>query len=363
MVAAGGAEAAGQAAQGDSEKRGSAGSGAERRRFGHPYCGLYCLYSAMKMQGHKVHFPDLVKLEYIGSREGSSLAELKKAAQDNAMHAESVVKLTIQSLCHCPYPVILHVKPEVGEQNYSHFELFLGAKGGSATLFDPPSPPRLVPFRELAARWDRTGLIVSAKPIDLGIILASARKRAAAYVVIFVAGVLIVHWFRARWLARGPMLSRRRLLGLSLAEGVGFAVAALLGGMLYHFAYDDGLLAYADATASVKRAHLGAFIPKIGVSYVRKLLDMETVFVDARIKRDYKSGHFEGAISVPVDCNDRQREEAMGEVAKEVPIVVYCQSAGCKFAEKVAIKLMEDGFSNVSVFKGGWREWTGEADK
>jgi hypothetical protein len=28
----------------------------------------------------------------------------------------------------------------------------------------------------------------------------------------------------------------------------------------------------------------------------------------------------------------------------------------------VAIKLMEDGFSNMSIFKGGWREWAAKGD-
>lgn len=53
----------------------------------------------------------------------------------------------------------------------------------------------------------------------------------------------------------------------------------------------------------------------------------------------------------------------MADVAKDARIVVYCQSAGCKFAEKVAIKLVSDGFSNVSLFKGSWKKWATKADK
>lgn len=46
-----------------------------------PYCGVYCLYAVMKLYGQEVDFRQLLKPEYIGSRRGSSLAELKKAAQ------------------------------------------------------------------------------------------------------------------------------------------------------------------------------------------------------------------------------------------------------------------------------------------
>ena len=50
------------------------------RRAG-PYCGVYCLYTVMKLSGKEVDFRQLLKPEYIGSRRVSSLAELKKAAQ------------------------------------------------------------------------------------------------------------------------------------------------------------------------------------------------------------------------------------------------------------------------------------------
>lgn len=46
-----------------------------------PYCGLYCLYAAVKLEGKEIRFRDLVKPEYIGSREGSSLQKLRKAAK------------------------------------------------------------------------------------------------------------------------------------------------------------------------------------------------------------------------------------------------------------------------------------------
>jgi 3-mercaptopyruvate sulfurtransferase SseA len=71
----------------------------------------------------------------------------------------------------------------------------------------------------------------------------------------------------------------------------------------------------------------------------------------------------EGAISIPIDSNDMERQKAMAGVTTDTHIVVYCQSVGCKFAEKVAIKLISDGFSNVSLFKDGWREWRTKSAK
>jgi len=93
------------------------------------------------------------------------------------------------------------------------------------------------------------------------------------------------------------------------------------------------------------------------------LLDGDTVFIDARLARDFKAGHLEGAISVPVNADDEERQKATVNIAKDARIVLYCQSAGCRFAEIVAIKLMDDGFSNISIFRVGWNEWVAKNGK
>jgi len=341
----------------DEKSQDATKGGSAKRKSSGPYCGLYCLYTVMKLSDHEVDFRELVKPEYIGSRRGSSLAELKKAAEDYGLNAVPLGKLSSRVLRNCTYPIILHVKSEPTSNEYDHYELFLATENGKAKLFNPPEPVRLVAFAELAPRWDGNGLIVSSEPIDLGAIVAPARKRFIAYAAISVAIILTVHSARRKWLPETILNSRRKLLGLSAAQGAALGIAALLCGMMYHFANDEGLLANANATASIQQAHLGNFVPKISERKVHKLLDTNTVFIDARLARDYKAGHLEGAISVPVDANDVERQKATADILKDARIVLYCQSASCKFAEKVAIKLIDDAFSNVSIFKGGWAEW------
>jgi len=321
-----------------------------------PFCGIYCVYAAIKSTGKKVNITDLLKTKYIGSQRGSTLSELEKAARDNGLHVTPVQKLSSLDLKNCPHHVILHVKSEIGSERYDHYELFLGTKNAKAKLFNPPELIKSVPFPDLAPRWDGNGLIVSAEPIDLGSVFAPARKQFIVYAVVAIVIIVVLHGAR-RWLPETILNSRRKLLGLSAAQGAALGIAALLCGMMYHFANDEGLLANANATASIQQAHLGNFVPKISERKVHKLLDTNTVFIDARLARDYKAGHLEGAISVPVDANDVERQKATADILKDARIVLYCQSASCKFAEKVAIKLIDDAFSNVSIFKGGWAEW------
>ncbi len=327
-----------------------------KRRSYDSYCGLYCLYTVIKLAGQEVDFQELVKPEYRGSNRGSSLAELKKVAEDYGLYALPADKLTSRELGQLAYPIILHVKTEIGSKQYDHYELLLGTESSKARIFNPPEPVRLVPFWELAPRWDGNGLIVSAEPIDLVAVSAPARKRFIMYAAIALVIILIVHRAK-RWLPEAMLNSRGKLFGLSMTQGAVFAIASLLCGMFYHFVNDEGLLANANATSSIQQAHLGNFIPKVSEKKVQELLDSDTVFIDARFERDFEAGHLEGAISVPVNTTDEERQMKTANIPKDARIVLYCQSAGCKYAEKVAIRLLDDDFSNISIFKGGWQEW------
>ena len=325
-------------------------------RASHPYCGIYCIYTAMKLAGQETDIQDLLKPEYIGSTKGSTIQELKKAVEDNGLYAVPIGKLGSRELRNCPHPVVLHVKLNATSKSYNHYELLLRTEKDKARLYDPPDSPVLVPFHELAPRWDGNGLIISAEPINLRAILAPARKRAVIYVIIVLTAIAIIRSAR-RWLPREMQDSRRKLFALSVTQSAGFIIFALLCGMVYHFANAEGFLANSSATTSLQQANAGNFIPKVSEKKVRRLLNGKTVLIDARYARDFTAGHIVGAINVPVDANDVQRRQATADIPINSRIVMYCQSSKCKYAEIVSIKLIEDGYSNISIFRGGWVEW------
>jgi len=356
--------AGGGADAGASEMQRAVSRSAKDGRFSGSYCGIYCLYSAMKYFDVDVEPSDLLRPEYIGSRAGSSLAELKKAAQDHGLFAEPVTKLTTRDLRHLPYPIILHVKSVPAIKVYDHYELFLHDKGGQAYEYDPPKLARAAVLYELAPRWDGTGLVLSNKPIDLGQVFAPARSKFIALALAAVAAVLTVRWGRRRLLPAGWPLSRRGRLAVSIAQGAGIAAAALLGGLLYHFVNDEGFLSRAEATAGVQQAYRGSFIPKIGERGLSQALaEHKVVFVDARIPVDFKTGHLEGAINIPADAADEERKAITVNIDKDARIVVYCQNSSCGFAQVVAVKLFEDGFSKVCIYKAGYEKLAAKSAK
>ena len=327
-----------------------------------PYCGIYCVYAFMKLSGREIDIKELIKPEYISSRQGSSLEELKKAVEDQGMYAEAVYKLTRQGLRQSPYRIILHVKSAMGNKDYDHFELYLGSKEGKAQLFDPPQPARLARFSDLAPRWDGAGLIVSDTPIETGAVFAADRKKLIMYGMIGMVFILIVHGLKRRRLCSWAMISRGRFLWLSIGQCGIMAIMAMVGGMIYHFADDGGLLAQSGAIAEIMKAHQENFIPKVSADKVSRLFNGDAVFIDARFSRDFKNGHLKEAINIPVNAEDEEYRRALASVPKDSRIVAYCQSAGCQFAEKVAIKLIANGFSNVSIFQGGWNEWSARSE-
>jgi len=83
------------------------------------------------------------------------------------------------------------------------------------------------------------------------------------------------------------------------------------------------------------------------------------IVVDARTTLSYGSGHIPGSLSIPNDTfqNAYSENSKRLEESHDQAITVYCSSPSCKDADEVCEKLIFLGFTNVSLFKGGWRAW------
>ena len=82
----------------------------------------------------------------------------------------------------------------------------------------------------------------------------------------------------------------------------------------------------------------------------------QALFVDARHEFDYKLGHIKGAINVPLNEYDAKKS-ILNTTSKDKLIVVYCDGAECNSSIEFSAKLFADGFTDVKIFFGGWREW------
>lgn len=84
------------------------------------------------------------------------------------------------------------------------------------------------------------------------------------------------------------------------------------------------------------------------------------LILDARPELFHRLGHVPGAISLPRESFSATYEKIKGKLEhnKGQPIVVYCSELTCEDSVMVQSALVQLGFTHVSVFRGGWDEWT-----
>lgn len=79
--------------------------------------------------------------------------------------------------------------------------------------------------------------------------------------------------------------------------------------------------------------------------------------VDVRSEAEYKAGHIERAIVIPLE---EVRAKAASELGKDDEIIIYCHT-GPMGAQAAGI-LMEMGYGNVSNIRGGIAGWQAEGN-
>ena len=80
------------------------------------------------------------------------------------------------------------------------------------------------------------------------------------------------------------------------------------------------------------------------------------IFIDSRHDYDFKAGHIRGAVNIALNEFDKHSIR-LKEIPKDKLLIIYCDGAECNSSIEVAIKLMEEGFTNIQVLFGGWQEW------
>ena len=151
----------------------------------------------------RVRFDDLLKPEYVGTRKGSSIDELTRAAVACGLNCETANGMTCGILRRLQSPTVLHVRGAFESSDYDHWILFMGIEDGKARIYDGSHAAELIDLGDLTARWDGTGLILSDSPIDCSVLYLES----AAYFCFIAAPALFVvgtgRYVQRRWAARG----------------------------------------------------------------------------------------------------------------------------------------------------------------
>jgi rhodanese-related sulfurtransferase len=332
--------------------------GAEKPTPPGPYCGLYCVYGALQVVGKGVPFESILRPRYLASRQGSTIRELRQAVEDAGGHAQAFSGLGAESLRTARHPMVLHVARDGQLRQYNHWVLFCGMQDGKARIVDPPNPMQLMAISDILARWNGTALIVSGDK-------AAAPPREGDFYLTHVALALIVVWgfsLAATRIAARPV-SRRPRIALYQAGVV--TAAAIMLSLATHVLDDAAFLRNPSATRYVAAANIARFFPKLDLEGARQFVrNGKGLIVDARFPDTFARGTIPGAINLPIDASPSERRAKMKHIARGTPLLVFCQSSTCEYDEFVATLLAGDGFESITLFTGGWREWTSdERDK
>jgi rhodanese-related sulfurtransferase len=99
----------------------------------------------------------------------------------------------------------------------------------------------------------------------------------------------------------------------------------------------------------------------VGLSEFRSAVETTSALIlDARPLVFFEQGHVPGALNLARDnfARDYRHLAPVLKPAADKPIIVYCSGGDCHDSRLVANALLSLGFSNVSVFTGGWEAWS-----
>jgi rhodanese-related sulfurtransferase len=157
---------------------------------------------------------------------------------------------------------------------------------------------------------------------------------------------------------------------IDILGGVGVIVFATLVGVVVNAVRPNGV-ALIQSGAPVETAHHGdidsAAVDStqalaegaISLAEMKRLFDEGSIIIlDARDPAEYAEGHIPGAINIPYDRIPEYFDVLNSQVPMDAHVVCYCRSLTCDFSDQLATELKIIGYKNVSVFSGGWDQWS-----
>jgi len=137
-----------------------------------------------------------------------------------------------------------------------------------------------------------------------------------------------------------------------------YLIISIISGLLVNALRDNGINYLAQPIQEFSTSDIvtsGPIIRNIDLDLAMKFHNDGLLFVDARAQETLNEGFIPKAISHDNIVILAEKIESL--IGYDTEFVVYCSDDDCGSSEELAYELQDFGFSNIFVFKGGWKAW------
>lgn len=139
------------------------------------------------------------------------------------------------------------------------------------------------------------------------------------------------------------------------------ALAALLAAILFNTCRPSPLPWHADWSHHIETLARRQHIPLLRLPDLRAALAADppsVLAVDARTPEEYAAAHIPSAVSLPAASDEPAFAAFSLAHPLDTPLAVYCRDISCDDALVLAAALRSRGWTSVSLYSGGFAEWT-----
>lgn len=88
----------------------------------------------------------------------------------------------------------------------------------------------------------------------------------------------------------------------------------------------------------------------------------DVTFIDARTPEEFECGTIAGSVNVPFDNLPEEDlrsyiDSVLGGTARNHHLIIFCSGEECEVSLHLARNMQALGYTNLSIFYGGYREW------
>ncbi|MCD6582110.1 MAG: rhodanese-like domain-containing protein [Desulfuromusa sp.] len=112
-----------------------------------------------------------------------------------------------------------------------------------------------------------------------------------------------------------------------------------------------------DETAAENVVAVNAFPIPVELDELDELFTTGALLIDSRNSDDYQIKHLAGSISLPLGLLDDQLADFKKQVSVDQTLVIYCSGYGCPDSFDLGVRLLNEGYTDVLVYEGGFPEW------